>query len=624
MRFQCGCCGEILQTDHAGPDKTILCSRCGNEVPVPDPPFAPGTVIADYVIRGKIAEGDMGRIFLAEHLKNGTKTALKILAKEHSYDAAFIVSFIRQGRLAAEKTFRHAVKVLSVGEDNGVFYYAMEYIEGRPFAEILKTEAPLPVELAVKAVEQIAEALEDSLKMGKIVHRSIKPDNILVTKDGEFKLADLGLARDYLDLAARSEEEKQRLIQYVSPETFSDFSLSALGPESDIYSLGAVLYHAVTGQSPYQGFSSSEIISAKIPQEPVSPSRLRPEISGTLASVILKMMARAPEDRYHDPSELLEALRSVRSAGNEPDAAAFSQSGNASDAATVKLAGKDRAKNLNVLPEEEGSLSQLDVMQRRRETRSKTVVLLIAACLMSTVIILVLFIRWLVYEPQKSSRTMELNIARMKENAERKILDHAPLKRGSPELLCRGVVAFCSNDDFSSALRYYGDFIRRYPVDPKLAEIIEHHLNGARVFFNMCRNGGAAVAGMPFRSVRHGACTVERVRDSVLTIRTKDGETAEIPLLSMSREEYNDFLRNIAGKFGLSSQMRSYLACTGDFETAIVLSPDETEQREFDWIAYGYIRSGIVHASPVEIRHLRMLYGSLDAFRRAIRDTGNN
>jgi hypothetical protein len=257
-------------------------------------------------------------------------------------------------------------------------------------------------------------------------------------------------------------------------------------------------------------------------------------------------------------------------------------------------------------------------MRKEREARSQTIILMISLSLLVVAVFFVLFIRWLVYEPQASVRKMELNIARMKEQAEQQKNIYLPLKPGSPELLCRGVVAFCSDEDFASARRYLRGFSKRFPVDPALLDMLTYHVNNASVFFRyLCYSGGLG-SGMKIRTGQHGICQVTSVQNAIITAETVSGELLQFPIRSMSAGEYMEYLHTVAKKFDMNVQMRSYLICTGNFKTALSLASAESERSEFEQIAYSYIRSGIVNATPTEIRQLRMLYGSLEPFQRAM------
>lgn len=614
MKYFCKSCRELLSAESDMAGKTVKCIKCGAPVTVPEGPFAPGSLIADFEIIRQIARGDMGEIYLAEQISTGRKSALKILSEDHTYDARFIVSFIHLARQAMKKKFKNTVEVYAVGEDNGVFYYAMEYVEGKSLADILREENSLSVSRSIEIVRVIAETLSDAWDNCQIVHRSLKPDNILITPEGDLKLADFGLARDFLDLASRTDEERLRLVQYVPPELLADFSMSTLDTRSDIYSLGAIFFHCVTGVYPYQDFTVSEIISGQVPLDFVNPVHLNPDLSPSVQAVIQKMLARFPGKRYQNFSELLRALSKLSVPEKKKTKKAVPPT---HDSVTVKIDGGKRAKVKN-FNKEAVSDSRLEKMQKNRESRARAVILGIAAILLSLGVFFTLFVKWVVYEPQQSAREMEINIARMKERSRRKSL-YEPLRRGATERLCRGVVAHCANEDFVQAEKYIHDFSEEYNVaDPFKKELLRHVRN-SKTFFWQFSNSGARVEGIEFYSNLHGHCKVVFVRDSIITAeRVSDGARVKIQIRTFTHEEYKSYLRNVIARFGSVSEARSYLLCTGNFADALEKVQDYPADRAFfEKVIYGYIRAGISNASPLEIRQMRMLYGSLDAFQKA-------
>ena len=427
--------------------KTVRCPDCGKETFVPAGIFAPGSIIADFEIISYIASGDMGEIYCAEHITTGEKAAVKILSQAHSYDAKFIVSFIHNGRLAIKKPYPNTTNVLGVGEENGIFYFAMEYVEGIPLSKILQKEGELSLQKCLKIVRPIAETLADAWKNDKIIHRSIKPDNILVLPDGTVKLAEFGLERDFLDLASRPDEDRLRLIQYAPPELISDFSMTSLTTRSDIYALGAVFYHAVTGQYPYQNFSLSEIVAGDVPLDIVEAKHLKPDLPLKLSDILRKMLARNPKERYKDFYAVLNDLKNIIPTEDISESKSADQKSE-----TIKIAPAKRAK-MHAL-DDESTASRLDELRKKRESRSQTVVFILTGILLILGFFSALFVKWIVHEPQRSAREMEINISRMKERQRRSNSLYQPLQSGSVERLCRGVIAHCANEDYQEALSW--------------------------------------------------------------------------------------------------------------------------------------------------------------------------
>ena len=511
-----------------------------------------------------------------------------------------------------KKTYPHTTKVLAVGEENGLFYYAMEYVEGKSLAEVLQQEGKLSLSRCIHIVKTLAETLASAWKEDRIVHRSIKPDNILLTSGGEIKLADFGLERDFLDLASRPDEDRLRLIQYAPPELISDFSMTSLDTRSDIYALGAVFYHAVTGQRPYQNFKLSEIVSGDVPLDIVEARHLNPDLPMKLSDIIRKMMARNPKERYKDFYELLEDLKFF----SVEEDTVTERSEDEQNSITVKIGAAKRAKVNNL--DEEITSSQLDKMRRNREQQSRLIVLGILCFILLLGIISTLFIKWVAYEPQPSAREMEINIARMRERSRRQSSLYQPLEAGSVEHLSRVVVAHCSNEDYGEALRFIEEFSRKYKIDPKFKSELTGHVQKGHKFFLQFSNSNNAVTGIRFYSRVHGYCTVISVKDLVITAKDSKEKTVTSQIRTFTHEEYASYLKEVVKRFGLQAEFRSYLLCTGNFEDALKLAKDNKAEYEFfEKVIYGYIRAGLSNASPLEIRQMRMLYGSLDAFQKA-------
>ena len=609
MKYLCKSCRTVRTAADSDAGKTVRCPDCGKETIAPAGIFAPGSVIADFEILSHLATGDMGEIYCAEHITTGEKAAVKVLFKAHTCDAKFIVSFVHNGRLAMKKPYPNTTKVLGVGEEDGIFYFAMEYVEGVPLSEILKKDGALPLQKCLKIVKPIAETLAKAWKNDKICHRNIKPDNILVLSDGSVKLADFGLEWDFLDLSSRTDEEKLRLIQYAPPELISDFSMASLNTRSDIYALGAVFYHAVTGQYPYQNFSLSEIISGDVPLDIVEAKHLKPDLPLKVSEILQKMLARNPKERYKDFNAVLNDLNSVVP---EEEISEAKASGQKSE--TIKIAPPKRAK-MHLL-DEESSASRLDNLRKKRESRSQTIVIGIISILLVLGISAALFVKWLVHEPQRSAREMEINISRMKERKRGKKSLYQPLQPGSVERLCRGVIAHCANEDYQEAQRFINSFTKRYHVDNEFKTTLSNHVRKAQIFFRQFTNSGGAVSGIRFYSRLYGYCDVLSVKDSIITAQNKKGETVSIQIRTFTHEEYASYLREIVKRFNLNHELYSYLLCTGNFELALK-TPSKTDRNFFEKVIYGYIRVGLSNASPLEIRQMRMLYGSLDAFQKA-------
>ena len=310
MRFQCPYCKEILSVDNAEMGAKVQCGKCQQIVTVPASRTSPGAVIADFIIEKELGRGGMGVVYLSHQISLDRSAALKVLAENYAQNSEFVISFIKEARAAARLNHPHIVQAYAVGEDDGIYYFAMENVDGQTMKEILEKNRVIPVDQALQIVQQVAEALDYAWKEQRLIHRDIKPDNIMLTNTGKAKLADLGLARhagekDSLD----SEEEVMGTPQYISPEHLTGAPMDI---RSDIYSLGATFYHFVTGHFPFNGSSVTEIAKKHLTDTLVPPNQVKKSIPQAVSDVIVKMMARNPNDRFQDAEELVETLRDIR------------------------------------------------------------------------------------------------------------------------------------------------------------------------------------------------------------------------------------------------------------------------------------------------------------------------
>ncbi len=309
MRFQCPFCRGIVAVDNSQMGEEVQCGHCDEIVTVPTSRLATGSVIADFIIMEELGRGGMGVVYLAHQISLDRPAAVKILQENYANNAEFVVNFIKEARSAAKLNHPHIVQAYAVGEDEGIFYFAMEYIDGETMKAVLKREKVLATDKAVTIIQQIAEALDCAWKEQKLVHRDIKPDNIMLTKNGRAKLADLGLSRVAGDVEDEDEDEVMGTPQYISPEHLTGAPMDV---RSDIYSLGATFYQFVTGRFPYEGNSATEIAKKHIEGNLVAPIIVNPKVPEAVSQIIVKMMKKDVAERYQDAEELVEDLRMFR------------------------------------------------------------------------------------------------------------------------------------------------------------------------------------------------------------------------------------------------------------------------------------------------------------------------
>ena len=274
--------------------------------------WSKGQIVGKYEIIRKIGKGGMGVIYLARHTQLDTLRALKVLPAESAEEnPVFAERFIREARIASQIRHPNVIEVMDVETDPllNVSYIVMEYVDGGSLRQILKGQSKLSIEQAIVTIQSVASALCVAAEHG-IVHRDIKPDNIMFTKHGGVKLADLGIAKkDDEDDNLTKTNVMMGTPAYLSPEQVEN--PKAVDIRSDIYSLGATFYEMLTGQTPYPGKTSYDILR-KIFSDPVpDPHSVNPEIPGDIAAVVMKMIAKEPQKRYQTPAQLLEALAKI-------------------------------------------------------------------------------------------------------------------------------------------------------------------------------------------------------------------------------------------------------------------------------------------------------------------------
>jgi serine/threonine-protein kinase len=277
-----------------------------------------------YRIVRKLGSGGMANVYLAEDEDLGRRVAIKILNERYANDDLFIERFRREAKSAAALSHPNIVSVYDRGEAEGTYYIAMEVIEGRSLKELIMTRGPLPIAQALAYTHEILEALRFAHRHG-IIHRDIKPHNILIGE--RLKVTDFGIAR-----AGASQMTEAGSImgtaQYLSPEQARGAPVTA---SSDLYSAAIVLYEMLTGKVPFTGDSAIEIAMKHLNDPPKPPSKIRPEIPEELDAVVLRALAKNPEDRYQTAEEFSEDLHRVE--------AGLPLAPETSEAATALLAG---------------------------------------------------------------------------------------------------------------------------------------------------------------------------------------------------------------------------------------------------------------------------------------------
>ena len=272
-----------------------------------------------YQVLRKLGAGGMANVYLAEDQELGRRVAIKILNERHANDEQFVERFRREAKNAAALSHPNIVSIYDRGEAEGTYYIAMEYLDGRSLKELIVGHGPAPVKIAVEYARQILSALRFAHLKG-IVHRDIKPHNVLVDSDGRVKVTDFGIAR----AGASQMTEAGSIVgtaQYLSPEQARG---AAVDQRSDLYSLGIVLYELLTGTVPFSGDTPVEIAMKHLSQVPEPPSTRRPDVPHELDLVVMRALAKNPDDRYQSAEEMDADLERVAGGGPvTPETAEF-------------------------------------------------------------------------------------------------------------------------------------------------------------------------------------------------------------------------------------------------------------------------------------------------------------
>jgi predicted Ser/Thr protein kinase len=280
-----------------------------------------GRVLGGCHILEKVAEGGMGVVYKARQLNLGRTVAVKILSGELASDTTFVRRFIQEARSAAQLNHGNIVHINDVGEYQGVFYFVMEYVDGKNLKEILKLHQQLDVPRALEITAQVCQALRHAHSRG-IIHRDIKPENIMITRDGVVKLADLGLAKKMAAENTAGITHAGSILGtpfYMAPEQAKDFS--NVDRRSDIYSLGVTLYRMLTGAVPFDGRSPIEVMIKAIEGKKVPMHELREDISPEVEELVNRMMHKQPDMRFQEVDELLRELNQLLPAITEKEPA---------------------------------------------------------------------------------------------------------------------------------------------------------------------------------------------------------------------------------------------------------------------------------------------------------------
>lgn len=274
-----------------------------------------GTVLGDrYELIEKTGEGGMATVYKARCRILDRIVAVKILKEEYSDDKNFVEKFRTEALAAARLSHPNIVNIYDVGQQDGIYYIVMEYVEGETLKDIICKEGPLSVNKAVNIAIMICDGIHHAHEKG-LIHKDIKPHNILITNNGMVKVADFGIAQAITSKTITFGDNVVGSVHYISPEQAKGQPVT---PATDIYSLGCVLYEMLTGKIPFDAESPITVALKHIHDEPVSPRTLNRNVPPGLEGIILKAMEKLPAHRYSSAEQMRNALLSIGT-GAAPD-----------------------------------------------------------------------------------------------------------------------------------------------------------------------------------------------------------------------------------------------------------------------------------------------------------------
>ncbi len=297
----CQVCGLSVSGEQTAPLPTLM------EV------LRQGT-LGEYEILREIGQGGMATVFLAHEIALDRKVAIKVMSPQFVHGADMIERFKREARTAAGLNHPHIIPIYAVRESHALLFFVMKYIGGRSLDAILRDVGPLPFPMVRSILSDIGSALDYAHRQG-VVHRDVKPGNIMIDEEGFAVITDFGIARAAQSDSLTRSGTTVGTPSYLSPEACSG---EVVGPAADQYSLGIVGYEMITGQLPFTADSSLGMMYAQVHSPPRPSDQLRPDCPPDLRNAIMRMLEKAPEDRFANLKEAVQLLSGTRSSVRAP------------------------------------------------------------------------------------------------------------------------------------------------------------------------------------------------------------------------------------------------------------------------------------------------------------------
>lgn len=317
ISFACGKCSTVLEADAQATGQAVACPRCNASLKVPPVRIGPGVTIGGFRIKKLIARGGMGEVYLAEQLSLGRDVALKVLPPHFKSDAETVGRFLAEVRTAARLQHPNLVTVYEAGQDHGVYFLAMAYIDGETLDERLNRDGAMSEAKVLEVAHELGGALSSAWELHRLIHCDVKPGNIMLDRNGKPHLMDMGLSKLLTESATTATTataaEAFGTPNYVSPE--QSLNAAHLDFRSDMFSLGMTLYHMLTGKIPFDAPTPAETLHKLDTETLTDPRSIVQHVSPGCVVLLETMLARNPVKRYPDWESLLKDINRVRKGG---------------------------------------------------------------------------------------------------------------------------------------------------------------------------------------------------------------------------------------------------------------------------------------------------------------------
>jgi serine/threonine protein kinase len=304
----CAKCGNLIDVTGLEPGDGITCPYCANE-------FAITRQFGNFLLERQVGSGGMGAVYLGRDMTLNRVVAVKVLKPDLVSDKKFLDTFLREAEITASLNHPNIVQVYAFGQHEGVYYMVVEYISGGSLDDKIADRGQITELEGIEIGIAVARGLECALQRGGLIHRDIKPGNILFNANNTPKVVDFGLSLSF-DTTDHFDGEIWGTPYYVAPEKLER---EAETFQSDLYSLGATLFHAMSGRPPYEGDDPNSVAMMHLSGSVISLKAFAPQISDQTAYAVSKAMARYPEDRYESYAAFIEQLEDAKRRITDPN-----------------------------------------------------------------------------------------------------------------------------------------------------------------------------------------------------------------------------------------------------------------------------------------------------------------